>query len=91
MSFRPMAMAAFVMAFMPVSAIAQSAPQTADVPKLGTCVTSHGRNGVGMVGRTDGHRVDFAFEFVERPANPETGDLVMEFGLEPGCPAPPER
>ena len=29
------------------------------------------------------------FEFVERPANPETGDLVMEFGLEPDCPAPP--
>jgi cytochrome c553 len=43
MSFRPMAMAAIAMALLPVSAIAQ----TADVPKLGTCVTCHGRNGVG--------------------------------------------
>jgi cytochrome c553 len=56
MSFRPVvmaafAMAAFAMAFLPVFAIAQSAAQsaapTADVPKLGTCVTCHGRNGVG--------------------------------------------
>jgi cytochrome c553 len=43
MSFRPVAMTAFAMALLPVSAIAQ----TADVPKLGTCVTCHGRNGVG--------------------------------------------
>ena len=51
MSFRPVAMAAFAMAFLPVSAIAQTAAptatQTTDVPKLGTCVTCHGRNGVG--------------------------------------------
>ena len=51
MSFRPIVMAAFAMALLPVSAIAQSAaqtaPQTAEVPKLGTCVTCHGRNGIG--------------------------------------------
>lgn len=43
MSFRLVAMAAFAMALLPVSAFAQSS----DVPKLGTCVTCHGRNGVG--------------------------------------------
>src|SRR3954447_8795700 len=43
MTFRPVAMAAFAMALLPVSAIAQ----TADVPRLGTCITCHGRNGVG--------------------------------------------
>ena len=43
MSFRSVTMAAFAMALLPISAIAQ----TADVPKLGTCVTCHGRNGVG--------------------------------------------
>ena len=43
MSFRFTAMATIVMAFLPVSAFAQSA----DVPKLGTCITCHGRDGVG--------------------------------------------
>jgi cytochrome c553 len=43
MSFRFAAMAAFAVALLPVSAIAQSS----DVPKLGTCITCHGRNGIG--------------------------------------------
>jgi cytochrome c553 len=48
MSLRPIAMAAFAMALLPVSAIAQTAiAKAADVPKLGTCATCHGRNGVG--------------------------------------------
>jgi len=29
------------------------------------------------------------FEFLERPDDPETGPLVMEFGLAPDCAAPP--
>jgi cytochrome c553 len=47
MSFRPLTMAAFAMALLPLSAAAQTSAQTGDVPKLGTCVTCHGRNGVG--------------------------------------------
>jgi cytochrome c553 len=43
MSFRFAAMAAFAVAFLPVPAFAQSS----DVPKLGTCITCHGRNGIG--------------------------------------------
>lgn len=43
MSFRFAAMATIAVAFLPVSALAQSA----DVPKLGTCITCHGRNGIG--------------------------------------------
>ena len=47
MSFRPVAIAVFAMALLPVFPIAQSAAQSVDVPKLGTCVTCHGRNGIG--------------------------------------------
>lgn len=43
MRFRPIAIAVFAMALLPVFPIAQSV----DVPKLGTCVTCHGRNGIG--------------------------------------------
>jgi cytochrome c553 len=43
MSFRFAAMAAIAMVYLPVPAFAQSS----DVPKLGTCITCHGRNGIG--------------------------------------------
>jgi cytochrome c553 len=47
MSFRPVAIAAFAMALLPIFPIAQSTAQSVDIPKLGTCVTCHGRNGIG--------------------------------------------
>ncbi|UEM02153.1 cytochrome c [Skermanella rosea] len=43
----PAAVLASTIAFTPLVAAAQAPAQTSNVPKLGTCVTCHGRDGIG--------------------------------------------